>query len=45
LGLAIAAQTVELAGGTLCLECPAGGGLRVVARLPGSGTDGAHPPP
>ena len=34
LGLAIAARTVELAGGELCLECPDGGGLRVVAQLP-----------
>jgi signal transduction histidine kinase len=33
LGLAIAARTVELAGGELHLELPAGGGLRVVARL------------
>jgi signal transduction histidine kinase len=44
LGLAIAARTLELAGGTLCLEGPEGGGLRVVARLPvsaGHGADGA----
>jgi signal transduction histidine kinase len=44
LGLAIAARTLELAGGRLCLESPAGGGLRVVARLPassGGGADGA----
>ncbi|GAY07718.1 HAMP domain-containing sensor histidine kinase [Pseudonocardia sp. N23] len=34
LGLAIAARTAELAGGSLRLEAPAGGGLRVVARLP-----------
>jgi signal transduction histidine kinase len=34
LGLAIAARTVALAGGSLRLESPAGGGLRVVARLP-----------
>jgi signal transduction histidine kinase len=33
LGLAIAARTAELAGGELRLECPSGGGLRVVARL------------
>lgn len=33
LGLAIAARTVALAGGELRLELPAGGGLRVVARL------------
>jgi signal transduction histidine kinase len=45
LGLAIAARTVELAGGTLCLECPAGGGLRVVARLPEARRNGAGPPP
>jgi len=41
LGLAIAARTLELAGGTLCLERPEGGGLRVVARLPESAGDGA----
>jgi signal transduction histidine kinase len=34
LGLAIASRTVELAGGTLSLDLPAGGGLRVTARLP-----------
>jgi signal transduction histidine kinase len=34
LGLAIAARTLEVAGGELVLELPAGGGLRVVARLP-----------
>lgn len=34
LGLAIAARTLDVAGGELCLELPAGGGLRVVARLP-----------
>ncbi|WP_214369197.1 sensor histidine kinase [Pseudonocardia sp. H11422] len=34
LGLAIAARTAELAGGALRLELPAGGGLRVVVRLP-----------
>lgn len=34
LGLAIAARTVELSGGSLTLESPEGGGLRVVARLP-----------
>jgi signal transduction histidine kinase len=34
LGLAIAARTLEVAGGELSLELPAGGGLRVVARLP-----------
>jgi signal transduction histidine kinase len=33
LGLAIAARTLELGGGELRLELPAGGGLRVVARL------------
>jgi signal transduction histidine kinase len=33
LGLAIAARTLELGGGALDLELPAGGGLRVVARL------------
>jgi signal transduction histidine kinase len=33
LGLAIAARTLEVAGGELVLELPAGGGLRVVARL------------
>ena len=33
LGLAIAARTVELAAGTLRLELPDGGGLRVVARF------------
>jgi signal transduction histidine kinase len=47
LGLAIAVRTLELAGGTLRLERPEGGGLRVVARLPGSpggGADGAGPP-
>jgi signal transduction histidine kinase len=33
LGLAIAARTLEVAGGELMLELPAGGGLRVVARL------------
>ena len=37
LGLAIAARTVELAGGGLRLELPAGGGLRVVARLRAAG--------
>ena len=41
LGLAIASRTLELAGGTLCLERPDGGGLRVVARLPASAGDGA----
>ncbi|GEL24395.1 two-component sensor histidine kinase [Pseudonocardia sulfidoxydans NBRC 16205] len=35
LGLAIAARTAELAGGTLRLESPSDGGLRVVASLPG----------
>jgi signal transduction histidine kinase len=34
LGLAIAARTVELAGGELRLELPDGGGLLVRARLP-----------
>lgn len=34
LGLAIAARTLEVSGGELALELPAGGGLRVVARLP-----------
>lgn len=39
LGLAIAARTVEQSGGSLCLESPDGGGLRVVAWLPvGQGT-------
>ncbi|WP_214406306.1 sensor histidine kinase [Pseudonocardia lacus] len=33
LGLAIAARTLELGGGELRLELPAGGGLRVVAVL------------
>jgi signal transduction histidine kinase len=33
LGLAIAARTLELGGGELRLELPAGGGLRVVAQL------------
>jgi signal transduction histidine kinase len=33
LGLAIAARTLELGGGELRLELPAGGGLRVVALL------------
>lgn len=37
LGLAIASRTVERAGGTLRLELPPGGGLRVVARLPADG--------
>jgi signal transduction histidine kinase len=42
LGLAIASRTVELAGGTLHLESPEGGGLRVVARLPAAaGQDNA----
>jgi signal transduction histidine kinase len=36
LGLAIAARTVELSGGSLRLESPDGGGLRVVAWLPAS---------
>jgi signal transduction histidine kinase len=36
LGLAIAARTVELSGGSLRLESPDGGGLRVVAWLPES---------
>lgn len=35
LGLAIAARTAALAGGTLQLELPPGGGLQVVTRLPG----------
>lgn len=45
LGLAIAARTCEVAGGELALELPAGGGLRVVARLPAAGgeDDGAAP--
>jgi signal transduction histidine kinase len=34
LGLAIASRTLEVAGGKLILELPAGGGLRVVARFP-----------
>ncbi|MCW2633501.1 MAG: histidine kinase [Pseudonocardia sp.] len=34
LGLAIAERTAQLAGGSLLLELPAGGGLRVVIRLP-----------
>ncbi|WP_300013856.1 HAMP domain-containing sensor histidine kinase [Pseudonocardia sp.] len=34
LGLAIVSRTVELGGGELTLELPAGGGLQVVARLP-----------
>jgi signal transduction histidine kinase len=42
LGLAIAARTVELGGGSLRLELPTGGGLRVVARLLRAGVD---PPP
>ncbi|HYH32037.1 MAG TPA: HAMP domain-containing sensor histidine kinase [Pseudonocardia sp.] len=42
LGLAIAARTLEVAGGELALELPAGGGLRVVARLRPASPD---PPP
>ena len=34
LGLAIAAGTLRRCGGELVLELPAGGGLRVLARLP-----------
>jgi signal transduction histidine kinase len=34
LGLAIAARTLEVVGGELVLELPAGGGLQVVGRLP-----------
>ncbi|MHA6626079.1 sensor histidine kinase [Pseudonocardia sichuanensis] len=46
LGLAIAARTLEVAGGELVLELPAGGGLRVVARLPRAvDDDGDAPPP
>jgi signal transduction histidine kinase len=41
LGLAIAARTVELSGGSLRLERPSKGGLRVVARLRRAG----HEPP
>jgi signal transduction histidine kinase len=44
LGLAIAARTVELGGGSLRLELPAGGGLRVVARLARAGVDPATAP-
>ena len=33
LGLAIASRTLEVTGGELRLELPAGGGLRVVASL------------
>ena len=44
LGLAIAARTVELGGGSLRLELPAGGGLRVVARLARAGVDPAAAP-
>ncbi len=43
LGLAIAARTVELSGGSLRLESPEGGGLRVVARLPASAGQDAAP--
>ena len=42
LGLAIAARTVELSGGSLRLESPEDGGLRVVARLPAASGDGAN---
>jgi signal transduction histidine kinase len=45
LGLAIAARTVELSGGSLRLESPEGGGLRVVARLPAASGDGATAAP
>jgi signal transduction histidine kinase len=39
LGLAIAARTVELSGGSLRLERPPKGGLRVVARLRRAGNE------
>jgi signal transduction histidine kinase len=45
LGLAIAARTLELAGGELALELPAGGGLRVVARLPLAPEEAQPPSP
>jgi signal transduction histidine kinase len=45
LGLAIASRTLELAGGELRLELPAGGGLRVIARLPAAGADEPAPAP
>lgn len=45
LGLAIAARTLEVAGGELVLELPAGGGLRVVARLRAVGAEPTRPDP
>ena len=45
LGLAIAARTLEVAGGELVLELPAGGGLRVVARLRSVRPDPQQPDP
>ncbi len=45
LGLAIAARTLEVAGGELVLELPAGGGLRVVARLRAVGAEPPRPEP
>jgi signal transduction histidine kinase len=44
LGLAIAARTVEVGGGSLRLDLPAGGGLRVAAVLRRAAVDGEVTP-
>jgi PAS domain S-box-containing protein len=44
LGLAVAKRTAEIHGGTLTLDCPAGGGTTVTLALPAAQTRGSARP-